>query len=124
MTSAIPPGVVVWFKVYAGFLCFIYGICIAIGLLFLLLPNWIEFTDPDFPEITAYIYGAVFLVLGLIFLIASALPFFVTPRPWIWTYDLVIICLGMTSACTLPFSIILLIFWLKPETKQYFGKIN
>jgi hypothetical protein len=33
----------------------------------------------------------------------------------------VIICLGMTSACFLPVCIPLLIFWIKPETKLYFG---
>jgi hypothetical protein len=28
----------------------------------------------------------------------------------------------MTSACFLPFCIPLLIFWLKPEAKHYFGR--
>jgi hypothetical protein len=32
----------------------------------------------------------------------------------------VTIGLGMTSACTLPICIPLLIFWLKPETKAFF----
>lgn len=50
------------------------------------------------------------------------LPLVLGPWPWLWTYDLVIICLGMTSTCILPASIPLLIFWLKPETKRYFGK--
>jgi hypothetical protein len=27
----------------------------------------------------------------------------------------------MTSVCSLPFAVALLIFWLKPETKHYFG---
>jgi hypothetical protein len=40
----------------------------------------------------------------------------------LWVYDLVVICLGMTSACILPASVPLLIFWLKPEVKSHFGK--
>jgi hypothetical protein len=53
---------------------------------------------------------------------ACLLPLVLRPQPWLWTYDLVIICLGMTSACFLPACIPLLIFWLKPETKHYFGR--
>ena len=46
----------------------------------------------------------------------------VRPRPWVWTYDLVVICFGFTSACFFPFCIPLLIFWLKPPVKEWFGK--
>jgi len=122
--SATPPGVVTWFKIYAGFLCLIYAICIVIGLGFLLLPSVVVLNSRDFPPLFAYIYGVVITGIGVIFLVGSAVPFFLKPRPSTWIYDLVVICLGMTSACTLPFSIALLVFWLKPETKQYFGKVN
>ncbi len=124
MFPRTPPSVVTWFKVYAGFLCLLYLVCLAIGVLFLVLPNFIEFNDPDLPAIAVYIYGAVFALLGGTFLVLCALPFFLQPRPWVWIYDMIIICLGMTSACSLPFSILLLVFWLKPETKRYFGKVD
>lgn len=118
------PSVVIWFKVYAGFLCFIYAGMAAIGVGFLAAPSLIPFNDPDLPAAVAYIYGAIFVVIGGVFLAVCGLPFFLRPRPWVWVYDLVIIGLGMTSACFLPFSVILLIFWLKPETKRYFGKAD
>jgi hypothetical protein len=35
---------------------------------------------------------------------------------------MVLICIGMNSCCLLPASIPLLIFWIKPETKTYFGR--
>jgi len=47
---------------------------------------------------------------------------FLRPKPWVWIYDLVIICMGMTSACFLPAAIPLLIYWLKPEVKAHFGR--
>lgn len=119
-----PPGVVIWFKVYAGLLCFIYAVMVAIGVALLAAPRFIPFNDPDLPATAVYIYGAIFALLGGLFLVVCALPFFLRPRPWVWVYDLVIIGLGMTSACFLPFSVILLIFWLKPETKRYFGKLD
>jgi hypothetical protein len=45
------------------------------------------------------------------------------PRPWTWIYHLVIICFGMTSACCIPMCVPLVIFWLKPDTKAYFGRL-
>ena len=59
---------------------------------------------------------------SLPFLIAYAAAPFLPPAPWAWTYHLVLIAVGLTSACCMPIAIPLLIFWLKPETKAYFGK--
>ncbi len=79
MFPRTPPSVVTWFKVYAGFLCLLYLVCLAIGVLFLVLPNFIEFNDPDLPAIAVYIYGAVFALLGGTFLVLCALPFSSSP---------------------------------------------
>jgi hypothetical protein len=43
-------------------------------------------------------------------------------RPWAWIFGLVLICIGLTSLCCLPVAIPLLLSWLKPETKSYFGR--
>lgn len=113
-----PPKVLLWFKVYCGILCLLYLATAAFSVRFLL-------GDPDdleMPELAARIMGGGLLVGGLVLFGLSLLPLILTPRPWLWTFDLVVICLGMTSACFLPACIPLLIFWLKPETKQYFGK--
>ena len=56
-------------------------------------------------------------MLLVVFAVAPFLP----RRKWVWIYDLVVICLGMTSCCTLPVCIALLIFWIRPETRQFFG---
>ena len=76
----------------------------------------------EMSRLGALVMGSVLLLMGLGLLVASLLPLVLRPRPWLWTYDLVIICLGMTSACFLPACIPLLIFWLKPGMKSYFGK--
>jgi len=118
VTDSQPPKVILWFKVYCGFLCFLYLVTTAFSLFFLL-------ADPADTEMSpegARLFGTLLLVLGVGFLGACSLPLILRPRPWLWTYDLVIICLGMTSACILPASIPLLIFWIKPEVKRHFGK--
>jgi len=70
------------------------------------------------------VYGVVLLVLGLPCLILSAIPIFLPPKPWVWVWILVLIAFGMTSFFCLPVAIPLLIFWIKPETKRYYGKIT
>jgi Na+(H+)/acetate symporter ActP len=116
-----PPSVIKWFRVYLVVLCLVYAFCIVYG--------WAEASSPSFSSqltrdnhLPAETEGQILLIAGIIFFLASALPFFLKPRPWVWIYDLVVICLGMMSCCFLPFCIPLLIFWFKSETKGYFGR--
>ena len=60
--------------------------------------------------------------IGSVFSALFVASFLLPPRPWAWIFHLVLICIGMTSGCTLPASVALLIFWLKPETRVYFGR--
>ena len=105
-----PQKAVWWFKVYTGVLCFCYLAVAGFGI-------FLIFDDPAERSV-----GLVLLLFGIAFFGGCLVPLILKPRPWLWTYDLVIICLGMTSACFLPASIPLLIAWMKPETKSYFGK--
>ena len=65
--------------------------------------------------------GGLYIALGIIFMIPPLVAFFLPKRPWAWVYHLVMICLGMTG-CTIVASIPLIIFWIKPEVKQYFNE--
>ncbi len=112
-----PPGVILWFKLYSAFLSFIYLLCVGLSFVFLLV-------DPaklEMDAVAAKVTGAVMLLVGLGLFAACLLPLVLAQRPWLWIYDLVIICFGFTSVCFWPICIPLLIFWLKPETKKYFG---
>ena len=112
------PPVVIWFKIYCGFMCVLYLALAAISLLFFLGDP----ADLEMSQIEARFLGVFLLLLGLGLFLVFLLPLLLRPRSWLWTYDLVVICLGMTSSCLLPACIPLLIFWLKPATKEYFGK--
>ena len=112
------PKVLPWFKTYCAVLTAMYVVLLPVGFMYLLV-------DPESLQMQATeakIMGTIFIAMSAPLAIATALPFFVKPVPWLWVYDLVIICLGMTSCCFMPACIPLLIFWIKPETKQYFGK--
>jgi hypothetical protein len=112
------PPVVIWFKIYCGFLCVLYLATAAVSLVFFLADP----ADLGMSTLEARLLGGVLLLMGLGLFLACLLPLLLSPRPWVWTYDLVLICLGMTSPCFLPACIPLLVFWLKPATKEYFGK--
>jgi hypothetical protein len=70
----------------------------------------------------AKIQGVAFLVVGALLILPFAAGPLLPRRPWAWIYGLVLICIGLTSCCCLPASIPLLLAWLKPETKAFYGR--
>lgn len=112
------PKVIFWFKVYAAILCFIYLLTALFGIAMMVVDS----SDPEMPRWGMVVMGILFFAMGVGLFVVCLVPLILTPRPWLWILDLVVICLGMTSACFLPFCIPLLIFWLKPEVKRYFGR--
>ena len=110
------PGVLRWYRAYCWALAVMYFLVINAGVFFLLMP-----ADEEFPAGMKMIMGILFLLLGGGFLALSAVGARVPPKPWGWTFGLVLICFGFTSCLTLPASIALLVHWLKPETKAWFG---
>jgi hypothetical protein len=117
-TNTESPKPVFWFKVYTTVMGLIYLGIAALGLIFLVVdPNKLETSPAE-----ARIFGAGFTLLGLVLAAVFFLPLTRQPRPWVWVYDLVLICIGLTSACLIPACVPLLIFWMKPETKAHFGR--
>ena len=112
------PAAVMWFKIYAGAMALLYVFVIALGGLFLINPAWLE---EDAFE--ARMMGVLCIGMGIVLAGVYAAGIFLPPRSWVWVYDLVLIAIGFMSCCILPFSIALLIFWLKPEVKAHFNRI-
>ncbi len=112
------PPVWSWYVAYCVTLAAMYLGCIVLGV-GLLVAGAAE-TGPDAAEMT--IVGAIMAVLCVPFLAASAAAPFLPRTPWAWTFHVVLVALGMTSACCLPACIPMLIQFLKPETKAWFGK--
>jgi cyanate permease len=85
----------------------------ALGILILLISLCVERTiDGD---------GIVAIIVAFAMLCIYCPVLFLPRKPWVWTYNLVVICLGMSNCC-FPVCIPLLIFWIKPEAKQYFER--
>ena len=82
------------------------------------------FMEPerDMSAEEAKVMGAVFIILGLAFCFPYAIAPFLPRKSWVWVFGLVLICIGLTSLCCLPVCIPLLIAWLKPDVKQFYGR--
>jgi hypothetical protein len=107
-----------WYRVYCAALAILYVAVIALGTFLLVVqPPTREYNPQELK-----IAGIVYIVLGVIFFIAFAVAFFLPPKPYNWIVGIVMMAIGMTSCCFIPFVVPLFIFWLKPETKAFFGR--
>ncbi len=111
------PGVWSWFIVYCVVQAILCLFIVGVGAIFFVMDP----AELEMEAVEARIMGTIYVGMGLALLVLYAIAPFLPRRKWVWVYDLVIICLGMTSCCTLPACIALLIFWIKPETRYFFG---
>ncbi len=105
-----------WYLAYVALMALLY---IGTGIAFLTFGMIVPPGElPPEDMIMFWIMPACTCPFGILYLAA----FFLPKEPWAWVYHLVLICIGLTSACCMPVCIPLMIFWLKPETKAYFGR--
>lgn len=109
------PKCVFWFKVYAGIMAWIYACVVAAG-------GVLIFLSRAEGERALLLVGGLYIALGAVFFIAYLLAFFFKPSPFSWVYHLVLICIGFGGCPTIAAAIPLLIYWIKPETKAFYGK--
>lgn len=116
------PAVYVWFLVFCLLMALMYlGCTIFGGVLLSLDPAQLEGMSRHGDPNGVWFQGLFMLILGLpLFLFYAGVPF-LPPRKWSWVLGIVAIALSLTSCCCMPAGIPLLIFWLKSETKAYYG---
>ncbi len=112
------PPVMTWFVAYCVFMTLLYLFCFVVGIVFVAT----EPTGRDMSADEARVMGMVFIGMGLVLAVPFAIGPFLPRKPGAWVFGLVLICLGLTSVCCLPVTVPLLIHWIKPETKSYFGR--
>jgi len=118
--SDVRPPVWPWYTAYCLILSFIYILLLCVGVALLAFgPQIAEEVDED--AVVMQIQGGALIVISIPCAVLFAAGPFLPKRKWAWIYGFFPICIGFTSCCILPFSIGLLIFWLKPETKAFFS---
>lgn len=114
-----PPGVILWARVYSGLLGLTYVGVAVLGIVVLVAGVAVAPTGGD--QVSAVFLGVLYTVLGVLFAIPSIWAAAAPRKRYSWYLNMVMICIGMTSCACLPFCIPLLIHWLKPETKAWYG---
>lgn len=111
------PGVLLWAKIYLTLTALMYLAMIPLGafVMFADLP-----TNDETPEWLMQGQAGLMLVMGVVFGAGYLSPWFLKRSKANWIVHIVLIAWSCMSCCTWPFSIPLLIFWLKPETRAYF----
>src|SRR5262245_61459184 len=102
-----------WYVVYCVAMVCMYAGVALLGVVFLASDP----KDLDMAAAEAEMLGAIFIAAGGVLAVPFAVAPFLPRAGWAWVYGIVMISIGMTSACCWPATIPLLIFWIKPETK-------
>ena len=123
--QAVPtgtPGVIQWFKVYCVLMVLLYAVCCIAGICLISFATELASEDPQQNDPIHYtIMGGIFVVMSIALGFIYGVGIFLPRQKWGWIYGFFPICIGFTSVCTLVFCIPLLIFWLRADTKAYFG---
>ena len=112
------PPVLLWERVYCGFMALLYVLCAVGGVAAVVFRN--QLADRENPAEFWLFFGIMFGGMGAVLALAYLASFFLPRRPWAWIYHIFMIGIGLTSGCTLVAALPLLIYWIKPETKAYF----
>ncbi len=107
------PAVYGWYRLYVG-------VMLAFHVLLMVLAFGLSASG------SAHVDSDVMLGLGLFVLVFSVpwlAALLLRRTPGAWVYHLVLICLGMTGI-TVVASVPLLVYWIKPETKRFFGRAD
>jgi len=107
-----------WYRVYCAVLALLYLMVIVLGVVLAVFqPPSREYNPQEM-----MIMGVIYAVIGAVFFLVFAIALFLPPKPYNWIVGIVTLAIGMTSCCFIPLVVPLFIFWLKPETKAFFGR--
>jgi len=107
-----------WYRVYCAAMVVLYLALTVVGVVLAVVqPDTREYDRDE-----VLVMGIIYAVVGAVFFLVFAVALFLPPKPYNWIVGFVMMAIGMTSCCCLPAVIPLLIFWIKPETQQFFGR--
>ena len=115
------PTVWTWYVVYCVCMALLYLACTVGGLFLFMFADDIIEADPSVDAMEVRIYGVVLPTVGVPLMLFYGIAPFLPKNRFGWIVGIIAIAIGLTSACCLPAAIPLLIFWIKDETRKFFG---
>lgn len=120
MEEERPPEAIYYFRIYAIIMLLSLLGFFGSGLWMMLEPMMKRAGSPVSPG--EWIAGFIITVLSAIFIVPHAIVLFAGRSKWVYTLAVVLIGMSMLwNTCCLPITIPLLIVWMKPETKKWYG---
>jgi len=130
MPSAMPPGVeymhderppegVYYFRIFAVLAALVDIGIVGLGLVMMISPAL--HAGPASLGTGEVMGGLVYGALGMVHFIPTMLVLLGPRSPWVHTLGTVILALTLHQCCCIPLLIPLLIVWMKPETKRWYG---
>lgn len=107
-----------WYRVYCGVLVALNAVVTVFGLAMTYYKP--GETAREAEEMA--IMGVFYAIFGAIFFALYVFALLLPEKPYNWVFGIVMIAIGMTSCCLWPAVIPLLIYWIKPETRAFFGR--
>lgn len=95
----------------------LYLAVVFIGLAMVIFSGEIAADDPTSKPAEVVVIGSIYAVLGLGMSALFAVGFLWRKGNGAWIYQVILIVLGMTSCCTWPATIPLLIYWVKDRDR-------
>jgi hypothetical protein len=106
-----PPAVITWQMVYCGLMALMYFVVAAGGVFFVVMAG--DLPDVEMSQAEASLFGGIFAVMGLGLGVLFGAGLFFRRGNFAWVFHIVLIAIGLMSACCWPTNIPLLIYWIK-----------
>ena len=133
--AGTPAPTVWWFYVVFCVLIALFGALLCfLGAAMAIAPGWFvaeqtqgPFSQGPFAELMVategetMLQGISTLLMGLVLALPYAIAPFIPRSAKAWGIHAVLIAFSFMTCCCMPLSAILLFFWLKPETRYWFG---
>jgi hypothetical protein len=122
-TANDAPPVVLYFRLYAGFVALMGMGVAAMGLISAVMPLLTEKSPKTGDLVGTAVLGGFFMLIGLVMAALHVVATVMPRRPWAHTYGLVTLALAFVffTGCCIA-AVPLLIFWSRPEVKDWFAK--
>lgn len=111
------PSAVTYYRIYAGVLALLYVILVIAGLGMLIASPSMRGEE----QLEAIIYGIALMATCIPLAIASVASMFLPQRKWAWVMHVIMAAMGTSSCCFAPVAIFIIIKYLEPDVKRYFG---
>lgn len=115
-SNSTPPAIL-RFRFFCLLLCLLYFLVAGAGVGLFFIPEGLM----EVNKLTLRLLGGLFLFVGGLFFSLSFIGLHMPRRPGAWTYNRFLLFLGISSILLMPFSLILLNAWVKPEILEWYG---